>query len=516
MADALVIGAGHNGLVAACYLARAGLDVTVLEAQERVGGGSATAEVIPGHLFDLHSVAHNLINMTDIPQDLGLDRAGLEYVEMDPFAVGVFADGRRVRFHRSLEATLDSIAAASPGDVDPYRRFIAKGNLAVRGVLPTLRGESSLAAVPGLLWGLHRLESGRGRELARDLSGGYGSLLQRHLASELTRGPVAAFAAHGSVGPAVPGGALFAFWQAAYHGFGQWHARGGSQGLVDALSRRLSQLGGSIRCGTRVVGIEQSNNAVAAVNLAGGERLPATLVVTAMDPREALLRLLQPPLGGEAGRDLAGVRSGNVVQGVIHLASSSLPPYTASRPGDWNGLQSFVDDLGSLEAAWRRAEAEELPESLPLYCFTTSAIDQTLAPPGRHTLYLACPATPFRVRGGWEARRDEFVEAALAALERRAPGVRAAISDVAFRTPEEMSLDGLWPGAHPMHLDHTLDQLGAMRPTPRLSSHRAGVVGLYLSGAGTAPSGGILGTSGRLAARALLSDLRARRRSLGR
>lgn len=514
MAEALVVGAGHNGLVAACYLARAGLEVTVLEAQEEVGGGARTAEVIPGHLFDLHSVAHNLINMTDIPQDLELDEVGLEYVEMDPFAVGIFADGRRVRFHRSLEATLESIAAASPKDVDPYRRFIAAGDLVMRAVLPALRGERSLAALPGLVRGLYR--SGGGRGLARDLAGGYGALLRRRLASDLTRGPVAAFAAHGSVGPSVPGGALFAFWQAAYHTFGQWHARGGSQGLTNALTRRLAEMGGSVRCGSRVIRIERSNNAVTAVVVAGGERLPATLVITAVDPGTALLRLLDPPLAGAAGRDLAGAHRGNVVQGVIHAASSILPPYPASDQRDWQGLQSFVDELAPLEAAWRRAEAEEIPDVLPLYCFTPSALDVGLAPSGGHTLYLACPATPYRVRGGWDARRQEFVESAVGALERRAPGVGASISAVAFRTPEEMTLDGLWPGAHPMHLDLTPDQLGAMRPTPALSSHRSGVKGLYLCGAGTAPSGGILGTSGRLAARALLEDVRKRGRSFGR
>lgn len=244
-----------------------------------------------------------------------------------------------------------------------------------------------------------------------------------------------------------------------------------------------------------------------------GARISSDLVVAAVDPQLALLRLLNPPLGGASGRDLAGVHRSNVVQGVVHLAVDRLPPYPNAKPGDWNGLQSFVDRLEDLRAAWHQAEAGELPRPLPLYAFTTSALDSGLAPEGHHTVYLACPSTPFEVRGGWAARREEFVEAALSELAVRAPGLPAGISGVSFQTPAEMSLGDRWPGAHPMPLDLTLNQLGPMRPTPTLPSHRSGVRGLYLCGAGTKPSGGILGAPGRLAARALLRDLRGGRGS---
>ena len=314
--DAVVVGAGHNGLVAACCLARAGRDVVVLEASDRPGGGSRTEETA-GHRFDMHSVAHNIINMTVIPGQLDLAGAGLVYQGMDPFSVAVFADGRRVRFHRSVEATVDSIA-------DPY--------------------------------GPHR--------------------------------PVRASS----------------------------HRRG-------------------------------------------------------------------PPL------------------------HQRLPPYPNSRAGDWNGLQSFVDRLDDLVVGWAASEARRLPDLLPLYAFTTSAIDDTLAPSGHHTVYLACPAAPSLIRGGWPAHREEFVERCLETVEDRAPGFRASIVGVATHTPDEMERAGRWPGAHPMYLDLALDQLGPFRPTRRLGRHRTPVQGLYLSGAGTGPTGGIAGTPGRAAAMALLADV---------
>ena len=508
--DAVVVGGGHTGLVAACYLARAGCDVVVLEASDRPGGGSRTEETVPGYRFDMHSVAHNIINMTTIPRQLDLAGAGLVYEEMDPFSVALFADGRRVRFHRSVEATVDSIAEHSGTEARAYADFMAKAGPVVRTILPAVQGEMPLRDVPTRLASLVRALSHGPGATVRDALGPYDSLLRRWLPSDFTRGPVAAFAAHAGVGPSTPGGALFAWWQAAYHLFGQWHARGGAQGLTDALVRRLESLGGELRCGTAVARIEAPDQRVRAVITEAGERIEARAVITAMDPKTALLTLLDPPLAGRHRADLAAARRGNVVQALVHVATDRLPPYPNSRPGDWNGLQSYVDRLDDLVAAWACSEARLLPDPLPLYAFTTSAIDGTLAPSGHHTVYLACPAAPSRVEGGWPARRDEFVERCLDTVEDRAPGFRSSIVGVSSHTPDEMERAGRWPGAHPMYLDIALDQLGPFRPTRAMGDHRTPVAGLYISGAGTAPTGGIAGTPGRAAAQALLADAPSR------
>ena len=505
--DAVVVGGGHNGLVAACYLARAGLDVLLLEAAGRPGGGSRTEETVPGYRFDMHSVAHNIINMTVIPRQLDLAGAGLEYQEMNPFSVAVFADGRRVRFHRSIEATVDSIAEHSREEAQAYADFMAKAVPVVRTILPAVQGEMPLRDVPMRLAALARALRHRPMATVADALGPYDSLLRRHLPSPLTRAPVSAFAAHAGIGPSVPGGALFAWWQAAYHLFGQWHARGGAQGLVDALVRRLDALGGELRCDAAVAKVEAGDGRVRAVVTETGERVETRAVITAMDPKTVLLNLLDPPLGARDRADITAARRSNVVQALVHVATDRLPPYPNARPGDWNGLQSFVDRLDDLVGAWAASEARLLPDPLPLYAFTTSAIDTTLAPPKHHTVYLACPAAPSRVQGGWPARRDEFVERCLETVEDRAPGFRSSIVGVATHLPDEMERNGRWPGAHPMYLDISLDQLGPFRPTRRLGRHRTPVAGLYLSGAGTGPTGGIAGTPGRAAAQALLADL---------
>ena len=506
MARDIVVGAGHNGLIAACYLAAAGRDVVVLEQLDRPGGGARTEETVPGYRFDLHSVAHNIINMTDIPAELDLANAGLVYQEMDPFSVAVFADGRIVRFHRSVDETVASIAEHDRAEAEAYRAFMDKALPIVRTMLPAIRGQMSLREVPTRLANLARTLRSEPVTTVRDILGPYESLLQRWLPSDLTRGPVAAFAAHAGVGPTMPGGSIYAFWQAAYHLFGQWHAVGGAQGLTDALVSRLGSLGGELRCSAPVGRIEASADRVRAVVLEDGERIEARSVITAIDPQTALLRLLDPPLEGKVATDLAAARRGNVVQALVHVATDRLPAYPQARPGDWNGLQSYVDHLDTLTTAWKQSEAGRLPDDLPLYAFTTSALDDSLAPPGHHTVYLACPAAPSVVEGGWPARTEELVERSIDIVEERAPGFKTSVQGVAAFTPDLMESVERWPGGHPMYLDLALDQLGPFRPTKALGDHRTPVTGLYISGAGTNPAGGIAGTPGRSAARKLLKD----------
>ena len=507
----IVVGAGHNGLVCACYLARAGHEVLVLEQSGKAGGGSRTDETIPGFRFDTHSAAHNIINMTSIPRELELAAAGLEYREMDPFAVAVFEDGRRVRFHRSVERTVASIAETDPQEAERYGAFMADALPIVSAAVVGLQGGGIDRRAVGRLVrsapGITRVLRRRGLGLVGELLGSYERLLMANLGSDLTRGPVAAFASHAGANPLQSGGAFFGLWQAAYHLYGQWHAVGGAQGLIDALVTRLESFGGQVRCDAPVARLDAAVGRVRAVELEGGERLEADAVVTALDPRVALLDLLDPPLAGRAGADLRSAHSANSVQSLVHVATTRLPPYENAREGDWNGLQSFVDSLDALRRSFALADAGRLASPAAAYAFTTSAIDDSLAPAGHHTVYLACPAAPFRIDGGWDAASAAFVEDLLDQVEARAPGFRDSIVGVSVQTPEHMERQLRWPGAHPLHLDVTLDQLAILRPTAALAGHRVpGVSNLYISGAGTAPVGGVAGSPGRAAARALLQD----------
>ncbi|GAC1326694.1 MAG: NAD(P)/FAD-dependent oxidoreductase [Mycobacteriales bacterium] len=511
-APVVVVGGGHNGLVAACYLARAGQRVLVLEASDKLGGGSRTDETIPGYRFNTHAAAHNIINMTSIPAELDLAGAGLDYIPMEPFATGIFRDGRIVRFHRDIEATVASIAEHDKADAEAYRAFMHRAVPLVKTAVTGLETGSSAGGVLGavtkkirpLLQGLKR--SGGPLGLAHDLVTPYGSLLGTVLRSDLTRAPVSAFASHSSAGPHQPGGAFYVYWQAAYHLFGQWHPRGGSQALTDALERRLTGWGGQVRTGAVVERIDASGGRARAVVLADGERVEASAVVTAVDVQTALLGLMDPPLAGDAGRELAAAHRGNAVQLVVHLATDRLPPYPGARPGDWHGLQSHVDTMEELRRGFLAAEARRLPDPPPTYCFAPSVYDDSLAPAGQHTVYLACPCAPYEVEGGWDAHAEAFADAMVAQVEAHAPGFTASIRARTVRTPELMAAELRWPGAHPMGIDISLDQLAFMRPTRRLAGHTVpGVRGLFTCGASTAPVGGIAGSSGKAAALALLA-----------
>ncbi len=219
----------------------------------------------------------------------------------------------------------------------------------------------------------------------------------------------------------------------------------------------------------------------------------------------ALLDLLDPPLAGRDGVELQAAHRGNAVQLLVHLATDKLPPYPGARPGDWNGLQSHVDTLDELRRGFLSAEGRRLPDPVSTYCFTPSVYDDSLAPAGKHTVYLACPCAPYDVEGGWEGQQEAFADAMIAQVEAHAPGFTASITDRHIRTPTLMAQELRWPGAHPMQLDISLDQLAFMRPTRRLSGHTVpGVAGLYTCGASTAPVGGIAGSSGKAAALQLL------------
>lgn len=514
--DAVVVGAGHNGLACACYLARAGRRVLVLEQTDHVGGAVHTAETIPeapGYRFDTCSVVHNLINMTSIREELRLDEVGLEYIETDPFTVSFFPDGSCVRFYRSVERTCEEIARFSERDAEAYARFIELADPVAELSLALFRASEDDQSLlrewrKRLTDALRVLREANPLHLAGQLAGPYGPMLREWFETEQGRMGLVTLAAHGSLGPQIPGAAFFVFWQAAYHRYGNWHARGGSGALAQALRQRLEAWGGTVRtnaCVDRIL----SGNRVEGVELAGGERIAAQNVVTALDPQTALLDLLGPQdLPDALVSRLQARHRANAVQFVVHAALDQLPPWTGAKSDVWNGLQSVGASVAQVRQDFAEAEAGYAPTDPAVYVYTPSAIDPTVAPPEGHGAYIACASYPARFADGstWAERGEREAHRLLDAVEARAPGFKDSIQGLAWRHAADWEEEIGLRGGHPMHLDITADQVGPLRPLPELADHRTPVPGLYLTGAGTAPAGGVAAVPGRAAAKALLKD----------
>ncbi len=516
--DVIIVGAGHNGLACACYLARAGLTVRVLDQATRIGGAVHTAATIPAmpdYRFDTCSVIHNMINMTTILGELDLAGVGLEYIETDPFTISFFPDGAQVRFYRSVERTCAEIARYSSRDAEAYAAFIRAADPVVELALAAFRSSGDRGRGPRE-WGT-RLATAYGTirrnhlsTLVRQLVGSYGALLEETFESEYARAGIAALAAHGTLGPHTPGASFFVLWQAAYHRHGNWHARGGSGALARALQARLEAWGGHVRTDAPVARILVEGG-VTGVVLADGEKIAVRRVVAAVNPQTALLDLVGPAhLPVTLVRQLRARHRSNAVQFVVHAALDRLPPWPGAPADAWNGMQSVAGSVAQVRENFLQAEAGIAPICPAAYVFTPSAIDDTVAPPGKHGAYIACASYPARFADGasWRQRGEGEAHRLLDAVEERAPGFKDSVTGLAWRHAEDWEAEIGLLGGHPIHLDLTLDQLGGFRPLGPLASHRTPIEGLYLTGAGTYPTGGVSGVPGRVAARALLHDWR--------
>lgn len=514
--DVAVIGGGHNGLACACYLARAGYDVVVLEQADRIGGAVHTAETIPevpGYYFDTGSVVHNLIHMTSVIDELQLRKAGLEYVETNPFTTSVFPGGRCARFYRSVDRTCDEIAGFSPPDAEAYHTFVELADPIADLSLGFFRASEDRHRLLKE-WRRRLVDLGkvlrrrRPLDLANLLAQPYGTVLRQTFETELVRTGLIALAAHASLGPQIPGSAFFVFWQAAYHRYGNWHAKGGSGALARSMARRLEAWGGEIYTSAEV-GQILVDGVVQGIELADGSTIGAPRVVAAVNPQTALLDLLgEAHLPETMASRVRALHRSNATHFVVNVALDGLPPWPNAPDDVWNGLQSTGTSLQQYEENFLRAEAGLAPRDPAVYVYTPSAIDEAVAPAGKHTAYLACASYPARFSDGssWDDRGAEEAERLIDVVEQRAPGFKSEINGFTWFHARDWERTFGLVGGHPMHIDITPDQTGPLRPLPALRKHRGPVPGLYLSGAGTAPTGGVSAVPGRAAAKRLISD----------
>ncbi len=531
MHDAIVVGSGHNALVAACYLAREGWSVEVLERDTVPGGAVSTVERFPGHLVDRGSSAHLMIRQSGIVDELGLAGHGLSYLDCDPWAFAPAPPDRPGRpgivFHTDLDATCASIAAAC-GDRDAraYRRFVAEWRPLARSVMRAFSappGAGRLARAFGPL-GAPAALGGGGHPpaaLAQAFLTTGDALLDSYFDDEPLKAALAWFGAQSGPPMSEPGTAPMVGFAALMHGDPPGRAVGGSGALTTALVRRLRADGGVLTTGDAVTAVQRTRTGWAAFT-EGGRRVEARTVVAGCHILTTV-RLLAA--GGALARERADslhrrVRVGPGIGMAVRLALSGLPRYpsappaTGAGPGVHAGLQLLVTDRAQLRTGHAAALAGLLPPRPAALAMTFSALDPTISPPGEHQMTLWSQWHPYRPADGrkWADLAGPEADRIVDEVERVAPGVRESITARHVQSPAELERELGLLGGNIMHVEMSLDQMLAFRPAPELAGQRIpGLEGLYLTGASTHPGGGVSGYSGRSAARLALGDARAGR-----
>ena len=526
--DAIVVGGGHNGLVAAAYLARAGLSVAVLERRPLVGGACVTEEVFPGYR---HSTASYVVSLLvpEVVRDLELRRFGYRVSLLDPSLFMPFEDGSYcldwadpARFREQLRRFSRADAAAY-GDYDRTMEELVE---IVRPLLLTPPPSLELPSHVGEVVDLMRLAL-RGHAARRRLAA-LTDLMTLSCADFLRQ-----WFSHPKVLAATSGGGVIGAWAGPetpgtayvllHHRMGEIEGRRGAWGIVhggmgalaEAIAASARWAGAEIRTDAEVVAIRCEGGSARGVTLASGEELDAPLVLSGVHPRTALLDLVgRDALPGELVRDLDRYRSRSPVV-KINAVLAELPDFTALPGKDRVGPQHpefmLLESLESLEAAWDEAKHGRASSEPFVDAVLHSTLDPSLVPEGsgHHTLSLFCQYAPYELaEGGWDAERDAFADRVMARIGRHAPNVPDAVLHRQVLAPPDLEARFGLVGGNIFHGEMSLDQLFTFRPAPGAGAFRTPVRGLYLCGSGSHPGGGVMGAPGYLGARAALRDRR--------
>jgi phytoene dehydrogenase-like protein len=505
--DIITIGAGHNALVASAYLAQAGLKVAVFERRDIVGGAVSTKEIVPGYRFDLGGSAHILIRNTPVVEELGLERFGLEYIDIDPLFFAPFEDGDHLMFHRSVEKTVAGIEARFPGEGEAYARFIADWQPFASTVRDIFLATPNPLTLGRAMMGKRAIRGDWRDALPRILKP-YGELVDDYFREEKVKAPLVWMAAQSGPPPSEPLSSPFLLWHPLYHEGGMARPRGGSGMLTQALAAHIRAHGGEVHTSAPVDAILVERGRATGVRI-GDQVYHAKAVLAGTHALETFGRLLPSEYRPPGAKHM---RVGNGFGAIVRLALSEPIRYLA-HPGDEarRALQLIARDRQQVAAAYGDYLAGRPAQDPPIVAMTFSAVDDTLAPPGGEVLWLWAQYYPYELSGGrhWDTIGPEVEASIIDTFERYAPGTKSKIVGSLMQHPLWLERElGLFRG-NVMHLEMSLDQMFSMRPFLGAHNYRApGLKGLYLTGASTHPGGGIMGASGRNAAREVLRDRR--------
>lgn len=519
--DAIVIGGGHNGLVTACYLARAKWKVLVLERRYVVGGACVSEEVWPGYKVSTAAYVNSLFR-PEIIADLRLREYGFEPIERDPASFSPFLDGRYLILGTGGSRDVEEIAKFSSKDAQQYPLYEAMLERVASVVEPTLTQVPPNLIRPSLQQllemgkmgkALQRLGPGMG-EAIEVLAGAARPILDRWFESEELKGTLATDAIIGAfMAPSMPGTAYVLF----HHVMGEtngkrgvWsYVKGGMGGLTYALARAAQDLGVEIRTEAEVAHILTKNGFVKGVALSNGDEFHAKKVASGVDCHLTFEKFLDPATLPPDFSEAVARISYSSASCKINVALERLPSFTAL-PGHDAGPQHrgtvhLCPDQDFIERAYDDAKYGNISRQPVVECTIPSSLDTTVAPPGKHLMSMFTQYAPYSPNGGWtDALRNEYADRCFDLVEQYAPGFKDSVIHRQILTPVDLEstfgLTGgsIFQGAMPLH------QLFMFRPVPGFASYTTPVKGLYLCGAAAHPGGGVMGAAGWNAARVML------------
>ena len=524
--DAIIIGAGHNGLVTAAYLAKAGRKVLLLERRSTIGGAAVTEEIFPG--FKVSSVADGSGYLSDtVRRDLKLD-SQVETLRSEVVAFSPQPDGSKLSIYRDTQQTVQEIARFSEADAEAYPGFIELMQ-ALAGVVGAL-GHMTPLDLPevafgdlrgaiGLLGPGRKLGRKRVSELLRILPMPAADILNEYFESDAVKGAIGATSSLGvSFGPQESGTAYTMLFYWALSGNGLFRSsgvvKGGIGALCDAMASSATGFGAEIRTDAKVASITVENGRATGVTLESGETLSARTIVSNADPRTTFNRLLDPrTLGTKLLQHVSNIKyRGTGLR--VHLALRGLPQFT-SLAGDSSGDASaqlgapiqIAPSLEYIERAYDCSKYGRFSDSPFLDILIPSVLDPSAAPEGQHLMSITAKYGPYELReGDWESQKEAFADVVVDTVAEYAPNIRELIQQRhVLSMPDLESIYGL-PEGNPNHGEMILNQFFHMRPIPGHARYRTHIDGLYLCGAGCHPGGGVTGVPGHNAAREILKD----------
>jgi phytoene dehydrogenase-like protein len=514
--DVVIVGGGHNGLVAGCYLARAGLDVIVVEQQDRLGGMSMSAPFVaaaPDHLLSPGAYENVYLRAAGVARELELARFGYREVDAAGWA-WLGSDGESLVLRRDVEQSVREIARFSRRDAARYRELVEVGTKILK--LQDRYGAAHPQR-PGL-----RVLAGAARSLASDrrvrsmlaglLTGTAADAITSTFESEPLRGM---FAATGTIvcPLTVDGSAIAMLASSLLHHKGAARPIGGMGGLVASLERCLRGHGSQVRTGSAATAIHTEGGRAAAVELADGSVLRATRGVIAACPPQRVPDLAGDGLPSAVAERLRaapgnGTGVGTLTVNVALSGRLELPRHQPARSDvDLRRPTLFNGRLEEILAAGAQAARGEIPAVTTFCVAIFTAIDPSQAPAGQDVVQLYAPA-PVAPSGGWEAHRERAADRVVETVATVAPGLSTLELGRYVETPADLAaLTGATNGCI-YHVDHLPTRLGPLRPAVGAGGYRAPLAGLYLGSAGSHPGGGVSGLPGKLCAATLLKDMR--------